>query len=88
MNGTCLDLSFMAFLCFFKASVRGNLFRSRNFFLFFWSALRTLVLPSIGVRRNCLWSKFGGNEELGCRVSTFLCDMGDLKSVVNIGVYV
>ena len=76
----------MACLCCFKASVRGILFRSCNFF-FFLSALCTLVLPSIGVRRNCPWSKFGGNEELGCRVSTFLCDMGDLKSVVNIGVY-
>ena len=54
----------------------------------FYKCLCTLVLPSIGVRRNCPWSKFDVNEELGCRVSTFLCDMGDLKSVVNIGVYV
>ena len=75
----------MACLCCFKASVRDILFRSCNFL--FLSALCTLVLPSISVRRNCRSSKFGGNEELGCRVSTFLCDMGDLKSVVNIGVY-
>ena len=40
------------------------------------------------IRRSCPWSRFGVKEELGCRVSTFLCDMCDLKSIVNIGVYV
>ena len=87
VNRTCLDSSLMAFLCFFKALVRGILFRSCNFF-FFLSALCTLVLPNICVRRSCPWSRFGVKEELGCRASTFLCDMCDLKSIVNIGVYV
>ena len=32
VNRTCLDLSFMACLCSFKALVRGILFRSCNFF--------------------------------------------------------
>ena len=86
VNRTCLDLSFMACLCSFRALVRGILFRSCNFF--FLSALCTLVLPNICVRRSCPYSRFGVKEELGCRVSTFLCDMCDLKSIVNIGVYV
>ena len=85
VNRTCLDLSFMACLCSFKAFVRVFCFALAIFFL---SALCTLVLPNICVRRSCPWSRFGVKEELGCRVSTFLCDMCDLKSIVNIGVYV
>ena len=88
VNRTCLDSSFMACLCSFKALVRGILFRCCNFFFFFLSALCTLVLLNICVRRSCPWSRFGVKEALGCRVSTFLCDMCDLKSNVNIGVYV
>ena len=41
VNRTCLDLSFMACLCSFKALVRDILFRSCNFLFFFKCSLYT-----------------------------------------------